>query len=213
MNSKQSISECMEHGCPVIEVDVNFTSDGVPVLTHWFAPDEDIMFFDKPSLQEFLSADYPGGHYPMILDELMEKVKDYDGVFLIDVKMGEEREVAEWFASHYSFEQKQKLIFQVHDVRFLKELHEKNIFGYLHYNADIQTLETLLPYFKKYDVHTVSVSDWEVRDEKSIANLRNAGLHVYVYTVNHARRMKTLFEYGVDGVFTDCYGELVQELQ
>lgn len=48
----------------------------------------------------------------------------------------------------------------------------------------------------------VNLSD-EFVDERLIADARNQGRRVYVYTVNHIDDMRRLHHMGVDGVFTD----------
>ena len=96
-----------------------------------------------------------------------------------------------------------RIIFQVHDTRLLKKLAERKLFGYLHYNADVKTLENIVSVLASCGVHSVSVDDHEIKDGKILSKLNEAGIHVFAYTVNHKRRFDFLMEAGVSGVFSD----------
>lgn len=202
LNSKEAIENSINIGASVIEIDIGLTSDGVPVLTHWFEPDGEIMFDSIPTAKEFLATPIANGQTPLSLEDFINCFGSYEGYFFLDCKMGCEKKVVSWLEKNSSINMRKKIIFQIHDINFLKELYSKKLFGYLHYNSDLDTLISLIPLLCKYEVHTVSVSDAEVKNG-SLKNLCAAGIHPYVYTVNHSRRYKKVLSEGASGVFTD----------
>ena len=204
LNSEEAIRSSIEAGAKVIEIDVSLTADGVPVLSHDFMPDHEIMFEQRPTLAEFLSNPLPGNQTPLTFDAFIEKFGGWEGNFLIDTKMHDELAVAYWLEEHCPAEVRNRFIFQIGSKRLLEELSRKKIFSFLHYNGKtIERLEQMLPLLRKYNVHTVSISDDAITGKDSLENLCGAGLHVYVFTVNHRRRMDYVLKAGASGVFTD----------
>jgi len=62
-----------------------------------------------------------------------------------------------------------------------------------------------------YYLHTLKVDAYHPQDnitnKKTVENLREAGFFVNVFTVNKTKRQKELFDWGVNGVFTDILKE------
>lgn len=83
-NSKEAIADSIEKGFKVIEVDVDLTSDGVPVLSHRFRPDNQVQFDYRPTLSEFLSTPINDKYTPLTLKGLFDEFKYYDGYWAID---------------------------------------------------------------------------------------------------------------------------------
>ena len=56
-------------------------------------------------------------------------------------------------------------------------------------------------------LHTLQVDAYHPEDritkQKTVAKLREAGFFVNVFTVNKTKRQKELFDWGVNGIFTD----------
>ncbi len=56
-------------------------------------------------------------------------------------------------------------------------------------------------------LHTLQVDAYHPEDkitkQKTVASLREAGFFVNVFTVNKTKRKKKLFDWGVNGIFTD----------
>lgn len=203
LNSKESVSSAVKSGATVIEIDVCLTKDMIPVLSHRFEPDGEIMFSETPSLKQFLGVPLPNNNTPLTLEFLLSEFKNWSGYFLIDCAFGTEKFVSDWLCMNCTEAQKEHIIFQVHEIQFLKELERKKQFGYLHYNASIENLESILPVLVACEVHSVSVDDHEIKNSDSLSKINNAGIHVYAYTVNHKRRFDFLMKSGASGVFSD----------
>lgn len=212
LNSKESISSAIKTGAKVIEIDVCLTNDNIPVLSHRFEPDGEIMFFETPSVKEFLETPLPNSNTSLTLESMLSEFKDFDGYFLVDCAFGAEKFVSEWLVKNLSEKQRHHIVFQVHEINFLKSLTERKVFEFLHYNADIKTLEQISPILIACNVHSVSVDDHEIKDLRTLSKLNKSGIHVYAYTVNHKRRFDFLMNAGASGIFSDrlFYKENVQ---
>jgi len=55
----------------------------------------------------------------------------------------------------------------------------------------------------KFEVRSVHLANLDSLKASTIANIREQGLEVYVYTVNSLDRAKELLNWGVKGVFSD----------
>lgn len=60
----------------------------------------------------------------------------------------------------------------------------------------------LIDYLHALQVNAYHPED-KITDQKTVANLREAGFFINVFTVNKPKRQKKLFEWGVNGIFTD----------
>ncbi len=60
----------------------------------------------------------------------------------------------------------------------------------------------LIDYLHTLEVNAYHPED-KITEQKTVADLRKAGFFVNVFTVNKAKRQKQLFDWGVNGVFTD----------
>ena len=78
-NSKEAIEDSISKGFKVIEIDLDLTSDGVPVLSHRFRPGNQIQFDHRPTLSEFLSAPINGRYTPLTLQGLFNEFRTFDG--------------------------------------------------------------------------------------------------------------------------------------
>ncbi len=63
----------------------------------------------------------------------------------------------------------------------------------------------------RYDAQNLHCADKELTSEKAAAVV-DAGFGLYCYTVNDIERARTLFQWGVHGVFTDHPGQMLQNL-
>jgi glycerophosphoryl diester phosphodiesterase len=66
---------------------------------------------------------------------------------------------------------------------------------YQHPNDIIHYLQTL-----QVDAYH---PEYKIADQKIVKKLREAGFFVNVFTVNQPKRQTLLFEWGVNGIFTD----------
>ena len=87
-NSKEAIERMMQLPVDVLEVDVCFTADGVPVLTHNFEPDGELAFPEgKPTVEQFLKTKINGQWTPLTFEGFVEVIRGWSGVVFVDVKI------------------------------------------------------------------------------------------------------------------------------
>ncbi len=203
-NSKEAILKALQSGAKVIEVDVCFTSDGVPVLAHDFSPDGKVAV---PTHAEFMASKINNRYTPMDLRQLIDLQKSTSAYFFLDPKAGDGARVATYIAKHFSDCDYQRIILQLSSLEDLYAVAHLGKFPFLHYNTAFPNLLTSMPTLVAYGVRTVSVYDGLIRGPETLTKLRENGIHVFTWTVNDRRRYNRLREDGVRGVFTDFLTE------
>lgn len=205
-NSKEGIDHGISAGYKVIEIDVGITSDSFFVLTHRFEPDGEIVFCKRPSLKEFLEEGALEGETALSLEQFVNLYRDNSTVsFLIDCAHGIEYEVAKYLATLCDDTFLDKIVFQVHTLKMLKQISSIERYKNLHYNGTSKEILEILPLLKKYNVHTCSIADKEIcYDNNDIIQIINSGMHVFSYVVNHNRRLQYDLDMGIRGFFTDA---------
>lgn len=203
----------------MIELDVQLTADGVPVVFH-------DAYLNKHSNGEGLLADlsseevrrldagtwfskkFTGEKIPL-LTEVLELAKNR---ILLNIEIkpesvtdnedaGIEHRVCELVEL---YEMQEQVLISSFDYRVLKRVENINpvIKTGLLYNrkksGDLSPVE-LVQIYRTFSFHC---SRWQIR-KKWIVELRDMGVPVYVYTVNGRRSMKSLIKKGVAGIFSD----------
>lgn len=69
----------------------------------------------------------------------------------------------------------------------------------------------LIEYLKRLHVDAYNLND-ELVDKKTVTKLKEAGFYVGVYTVNDSARAKELFDMGVNAIFSDMSKSITEEL-
>lgn len=206
-NSQEGIERGISEGYKIIEIDVGITSDNVFVLTHRFEPDDEIIFENKPSLDEFLNQGAAVGETPLTLEQFTDTYcqnMDNGIYYIVDCAHGIELDVAQWLSKNVNDNSREKLIFQVHTIKLLEKVYEMKAFVHIHYNGSANEISQILPKLYKRNVLTCSISDREInKSNHDLEFIVKSGLHVFAYTVNHKRRLSHDLELGVMGVFTD----------
>ena len=202
-NSKGAIQTSIADGIKVIEIDICFTSDGIPVLTHNFEPDNEISFSKIPTVQQFLNTQINEKYTPMTFSMLIEMVKNWNGYIFIDCKRGALDDFVSYVSSKMNKVDFTKYIIQVSSVNELKLVRKCGLFPWIHFNAPLLELEKLIPTLVRNQVHTVSVYNKDIRNGNALNTLNAANIRPFIYTINHTRRMNEVINWGGAGIFTD----------
>lgn len=196
-NSRESIMHGVQIGFKVIEIDVGETADGVFVLTHRFRPDDEIIYKERPSLDQFLENGATEGETGLSLEAAVKLIDCLDVRCLIDCEHGIEYKVCEWFDKNVSVTKRRNVIFQVHTPDMLKRIYKSRVFENIHYNGDLADTINNLKLLRDCGVYTCSISDEDVsQHETDLKKLLESGIHVIVYTINHRRRLEALLKGG-----------------
>ena len=208
-NSREAIDESIKNGFRVIEIDVSLTSDGVPVLTHWFKPDDQIEWDITPTLAEFKGRLINERFHPLTLKEFFGRYENSDVYFSIDpnhmVAKRMEFDLLGYIRTNASEGFQRRIIYQVYRLDDLLKVREARLpFASIHYVLsfgvdDIWTIPHLIRVFTECGVRSVSFSDRPITKElrEVIKAFNDANVRVSVSGVDYKYRVEKLMGIGV----------------
>ena len=211
-NSLEAIDESIKLGFRIIEIDVSLTSDNVPVVTHWFRPDNQIMFNQTPTVEAFKKTLINDKYHGLTLKELFDRYDDVDVYFSIDpahlVALQSEFDLVSYIVQNASVKFLNRIIYQVYSIPELLRLRQLSLpFASLHYvleclnngKNDFWMIPHLMPYLTACGVRSVSLRDRPVTYELIDAiNAFNAvNIRVSVTGVDYKNRADELLKLGV----------------
>ena len=212
-NSQEAILQSIANGYRVIEVDVSMTSDGVPVLTHDFKPDNEHIFSATPTLAMFLKQPMECGLTPLTLVDFLKLVNNFDGTIILDIGHSIDKNrrksylaFVSWLKENPLPESRPKILLQAcspEEVKLYKDL------GYdgsmLHYSClDITRLKRDVIMLVESGIQTISIANGDVdKKTEDLEYVKNANIFYFVHTVNHMSRLRKITASGAAGVFTD----------
>lgn len=211
-NSKEAIDDSIAHGFKVLELDVAVTSDGVPVLSHWFRPCGVELYGGRPTLQQFKDTPVGGRYTPLTLEALFENYGEFDGWFALDpyfiFRSGWRFDLVSWLRRHCTTSQLGKIIYQVPALESAKALARNHPFASLHYSlpADIDLprnrwrLSSYLRALTAFGVRSVSLGNRPISEatRDAVRIIRRAGLHVSIVDVDSVDECRRWMDAGAD---------------
>lgn len=223
-NTLAAFRKAIDTGADMIELDVQLTSDGVPVVFHDAVLDkhsngtgllsdfttEKIRNLDAGS---WFSKDFVGEKIPL-LSEVLELAKE-NILLNIEIKSeavsdnaysGVEYKVCELVRL---FAIEKQVLISSFDYRVPGRVAKINpeIKTGLLYNRETSGGRTPAELVQSYGAFSFHCSRWQVR-KQWITQCKKIGAPVYVYTVNGRWTMKSLIKKGVAGIFSDRPGVL-----
>ncbi len=211
-NSREAIQESMRRGFSVIEVDVSLTKDGIPVLSHWFRPDNQIMFEKDPTYDEFKATLIDGRFHTLSLGELIDAYPDPPVYFSIDpafiVSTRSRFDLVSYLMKRSPLSFLKKVIYQVYSLSELKRIQALSPgFASLHFVLEVLNnnynnywkIPYLLPYLIEAGVRSVSMRDRRISEgmRDAIKCFVDANIRVLVTGVDYKDRAVKLLELGV----------------
>ena len=206
-NSQEAIEDSLMRGLKILEVDVCFTSDGIPVLSHLFEPNYEIQFDNVPSAKEFLSTKVNSRFTPLTFDRFLEKYAELEGVyFSVDpCSAGGKGNLLEYIREHVAESVCKKIIYQTY---FLKTTRAAASFGFasVHFGVDYifaRRMYWRIPYLiralKAIGVRSVSLQDRPITPDviAGVGQFADAGLVVSVAKVDSVARARKWMAAGV----------------
>lgn len=217
-NSQEAFDDALESGFSIIEADVILTSDGVPVMSHRFRPNNEVEFDYTPSVDEFMARRINGKYTPLTLDDFIRRYSNGETYFAIDPSPATRAEkgadyIMRYLMDHADIRFQRRVIYQMSGVSSLIQFVKARWPGSLHYNIDFDIserlgywyVEHLVPAIKAIGVASVSYVDMPITSHlrDAVERFKSAGLRVFVASVNSQERFDRLKAIGVDGVDTD----------
>lgn len=216
-NSIEATRRALTSSVDAIELDVRVSNDGVVYLYH----DDEIdgkelteLSFEQvrtlasisstPTLEEVLSLGEPRSFY--LLDLKIENMDSIES--LVSVVRASDIEP-------------RKIAFQSHSLEILQQLEHKAPLSTRIYLSSLKrttpffllpTATKLLASMSGYAVDGISLKGRDFLNLEYISSLKEAGLRVYVWTINDFERIQYYVTNGVDGVITDNYREIEKRL-
>lgn len=212
-NSMENFDKAIENGFKCLEADVALTTDGVPVLSHLFMPNMEHQYSRTPSLGEFEGQKICDKYTPLTLDAFVARYKEFEGNFFLDgLEFARTRfDFMNYFSCKVPPEFAKRCIVQVLKFENLLALKGNHVFGGIHFNgiagiAEYKfTRRLLIKVLIACDVHSVSISDFEIKGDIQdiVADFDAANIHVSVAGVNTMTHYRRLRGVGVSCVDTD----------
>ncbi len=211
--------------CDFIEIDVQFTKDLVPVIIHddtlsrtsnistiehfkhrapWRVSDFTLKELQRLDFGSWFNHEYE----PILtLENALAFVKEQSIFLNVEIK-----DMSMTFANEIVVKTIIEMFkkTQTEHLVLLSSFYHKYLPFCKELSADIPTAalqvkrhpNNLITYLKSLKVNAYHPED-KITDQKTVVSLRETGFFVNVFTVNEPMRQKKLFEWGVNGIFTD----------
>lgn len=218
-NTLPAFQKAMDAGADMIEMDVQITTDGVPVVFHDVLLNEHtngvglLSDFSLKKLRSldagsWFSKDFIGEKVPL-LREALELTKGKMNLN-IEIKAesvtekskdGIEERVCKEIGL---FEMENQVIISSFDYRVLERVKKisPSIKTGLLFNKKQSGKLSPSELVQNYGSYSFHCNRWQLR-KRWIAECRKIGVPIFVYTVNNSWAMKTLIKKGVAGIFSD----------
>ncbi|MDR2754974.1 MAG: hypothetical protein LBC20_04650 [Planctomycetaceae bacterium] len=206
------------------ECDVYSTADGVLVLSHdrsskrtMGGNDQDITKLNFEDIQKLDAGKWKGKQFQNekvpTLDEYLALLKGTSCHPVIEIKMdGIEQPVLDVIRKHDMINETAIIAFSTNVVKKIRQL-EPNICVAFLYSENLKDkgtaeentdrlFETLIRYSKELDTVILDLAH-SILSEKLVKKLKDAGIHVWCWTVNDTKQMETLLDWGVESITTD----------
>lgn len=209
-NSREAFTQSMLAGRTVLEVDLQYTRDGIvafhdEVLSRFMDSDART---DSLTTDEFLRHRVLGAYTPLSLEQLLELLQRHPNLTLItDTK----RNTATMLATVVRIARRkdpallERIVPQIYDLKELAQINVTHHFPRVvltlyRTNATDEEVEN----FMKSEPQVVAVTMSESRFSSALAiAVREAGKDAFVHTINNPQRARQFIEHGANGVYTD----------
>lgn len=192
-NSKEALMKHIALGNKIYECDVTLTNDGIPVLSH------DDINCDSESFKKRKKS-----YTRLTLAELVEIAKQNENLyFILDIKDGLYKKICLYLKEIADESVLKHFIIQAGTKKHFKII--KSIYDFkIHWNFSVDgNLNRLLCFCIKNGIHSCSVADKNIKNEKTLKYINKYNLKAYAYCVNDTARAHQLIKYGCNGIMTD----------
>ena len=211
-NSVEAIDTSIAKSFKVIEIDVSLTEDGVPVVTHWFRPDNQVVFNKTPTIEVFKKTLINNKYHTMTLKELFDRYSGIDVYFSVDpahiVALRQKFDLVQYIINNAPIKFQRRVIYQVYTLDELARISRISPpFASLHYVLEVLNnarreywkIPYLIPYLTEAGVRSVSLRDREISNGfiETVKAFNNVNIRVSVTGVDYKDRCEELMKIGV----------------
>nr|WP_196810222.1 glycerophosphodiester phosphodiesterase family protein [Butyrivibrio sp. WCD3002] len=206
-NSRESLETCYENGNRVSEFDFALTSDDELVCAHyhdgWVWGFE---FTQAPTKEEFLKARFMNELTSMSLSDLVDFIKEHPDFYVVtDCKKKNKhccekiKEMCPDLLDHF--------IVQIYHRDQYQEIYDMGFHRIIYtlYKCKEEELqkEVLTKDVKEMNLVGVTLSVDRAQNKDWLKALLDTGVPLFVHTVNETDEMKSYFDEGIAGIYTD----------
>ncbi len=210
-NTLSAFKSAIRLKADMIELDVQSTKDGTPVVIHDSKVDRTtngtgkVKNFYLWSLREldagsWFDSKYKGEKIPT-LEEALKFINGKIPVN-IEIKSSSIKITEKVIATVYEADMEEKVLISSFDPRVLRKIKRLKVqipTGFLYhypvYFNPVKTLENLGA--------AVFIHNFKFTTPKLVKKIHDAGFKIFVYTVNKPTDIKKMINFGVDGIITD----------
>ncbi|MBQ9428470.1 MAG: hypothetical protein IJU41_02870 [Clostridia bacterium] len=207
-NAKEAMDLSYAAGYRILEMDLLFSADGIPVCLHDWSRFYSNTLSDKPSTAaEFEEAKIFNLYTSMSMRRLADWLYEHPDVRIVTDVKDDNVGMLRYIADRYP-----DLV-----CRFLPQIYDRGEFAAvraLGYTDIIFTLYKLTDYAEKTDAPSIAdfakrvgllavTADKDLASEDFIAAFTSAGVPLYVHTVNRPEAQESCYAAGITGVYTD----------
>ncbi|MGE5613619.1 MAG: glycerophosphodiester phosphodiesterase family protein [Bacillota bacterium] len=207
-HSVEALDNSYNKGFRLIEVDINRTSDGVPVLVHdwgnanWLM---DVRYSEKaPSYREFKARKAILGLHLMDLDMLAEWLGKHEDAYIVTDVKDDNQETLELIKMKYPevYERFIPQIYSFGEYTPVKRLGYEYIILTL-YRIDAPDDE-IIDFCKNNSLFALTMSS-ERASQGALEKFSKLGIPIYIHTVNDYNAYIKLRDRGAHGIYTDYF--------
>ncbi|WP_425277006.1 glycerophosphodiester phosphodiesterase [Pyrolobus fumarii] len=204
-NTLSALERALEAGVDIVEVDVQVTKDGVPILLH----DESLtriagidINVRSSTWSEIQRVTLPDGERLATLTEFLEAIRGRIPA-LIEIKHVEDTRIV---VDHLTGLEEWIAIISFHDeaLRLAKRLNPKLVTGLIYARPPGRILDA------KRVGASIVLPRYNLATEKAVNFAHRLGLRVIAWTVNDEMTAITLYKRGVEGIATDYPSKLTR---
>lgn len=211
-NTIDSIRLASQLNLDVIEIDIQFTKDGIPVLFHdetmkrlagLTTRIQECTFLDLKQLD--LRQKFNGKHKMAKICSLEECLEAVQQKTFLNIEIKNFQKVSEFNLNHLDsiiskFDIHQNITISCFDIELLKsikKLNKKLNVSLLHQSSwNMQDLTQYVDLLKPISIHTN-------QQNLNHIQINNSHIPIFVYTVNDKKTLQNVIENGASGIFTD----------
>lgn len=215
-NCYDAVKSSYEKGCRMIELDIGFTADDVPVMIHsWdgFFP----KYFDTKSknftfaqangvilYSDFINTKMKNNWTQLTLENTIGLMDtEFPQMYLITDTKEDNKKLLNLIDEKYNY-MKPRIIPQVYnqdEYQYAKSLNFDKIIYTLYLTSD--TPDQVVDFCKREHPYAITMST-EWAKTKLPAELEKLGVYTYVHTINDKKQYEDLKKKGIDGIYTDA---------